>query len=67
MQYARRRAGATLQAAGIVENWRNTSTEALLATYLDRQHTPTPPTPQLCACGCGQPVKQGRRGPPAKW
>jgi hypothetical protein len=67
MQYARRRAGVTLQAAGIVENWRNTSTEAMLATYLDWQHTPTPPTPQLCACGCGQPVKQGRRGPPAKW
>jgi hypothetical protein len=67
-EYARRRAGAALQTAGIATDWRTASTGALLATYLDHHRTTKSKTPaQLCACGCGQPVKRGRRGPRPKW
>ncbi|MGZ4804660.1 MAG: hypothetical protein ACXV9P_18820, partial [Acidimicrobiia bacterium] len=43
-----------------------TDPEARLATDHDRPSAPTP-EPGLCACGCGHPIKRGRRGPASKW
>ena len=57
-------ARAQLRAAGIP---RPPDREALLATYRDRQSTRVPAEPQLCACGCGEPVPAGTRGRPRKY
>jgi hypothetical protein len=65
-RYVLYRAGAQLKHAGVIENPRTVSDEALLAAYLDRQSAPEP-RPQLCACGCGQPVPAGTRGRPRKY
>jgi hypothetical protein len=62
--HAIKHARAELQAAGIP---RPSDHEALLATYLNHQQNAPGPAPRLCACGCGQPVKHGRRGPAGKW
>jgi hypothetical protein len=43
-----------------------TDNEALLAASIDRQSDPAA-DPCLCACGCGQPARRGRRGPASKW
>jgi hypothetical protein len=61
--YLHKYTGAQLRAAGIRPP---TDHEALLAAYLNRDAA-RDPEPQLCACGCGQPVRRGLRGPAAKW
>jgi hypothetical protein len=61
--YAIRHARVQLRKAGIRPP---ADPEALLAASVDRQSGPAP-EPQLCACGCGQPIKRGRRGPASKW
>jgi len=58
-----RHARAQLRAASTRPS---TDPEAILATYHDRPNAPTP-EPGLCACGSGQPIKRGRRGPASKW
>ena len=62
-EHAVRHAGAWLRAKGIRSP---AGPESLLAIYLGRQNPPVY-EPRLCACGCGRPVKRGRRGPAAKW
>ncbi len=66
-RYVLYRAGAQLKRAGIIENSRLMSDEALLATYLDRSSEPAPEEPRLCACGCGEPLPAGTRGRPRKY
>ena len=62
--HAMRHARAQLRAAGTP---RPPDHEALLATYVDRQRAPDP-EPQLCTCGCGQPIPTDeRRGQPRKY
>lgn len=64
--YAIKHARVQLRGAGIRPP---IDPEALLAAYLDRQpgRADAGEPELLCACGCGRPVKRGRRGPPSKW
>jgi hypothetical protein len=62
--HAARHARSQLRAAG---RWPPNAREALLVTYLDRHSAPEASSPKLCACGCGQPIRRGRRGPASKW
>jgi hypothetical protein len=61
--YAIQHARVELRSAGIRPP---TDHEALFAACLDRRR-PAAPEPQLCACGCGRPIRRGQRGPASKW